>query len=128
MVDCNLRDGYNRAITRRRIVISSFVKNKTVGNFNVSARPTGRLRSKPLIQSSVPYFTGSAIRMKLIIKKVMEGGAELPFEAEVYQIEPKPITNELYRPIIINLYDKCTPFEGKYLSYTLKVLKGRGVA
>ena len=42
----------------------------------------------------------------------MEGGAELPFEAEVYQIEPKPITNELHHPTI-NLDDKCTPFEGE---------------
>ncbi len=68
MVDRKLRDGYNRTITRRRTVISSFVKNKTVGDFNVSVRPLGRLRSKPLIRSSIPYFTGSAVRMRLIIK------------------------------------------------------------
>lgn len=73
MVDRKLRDGYNRTITRRRIVISSFVKNKTVGDFNVSVRSLGRLRSKPLIRSSIPYFTGSGVGMKLIIKKVMEG-------------------------------------------------------
>ena len=91
MVNCKLRDGYNRATTSRRIVISSFIKNKTFGDFYVSVRPLGRLRSKPLIQGSAPYLTGSAFRMKLIIKKVMEGGAELPFEADGYQIKTKPI-------------------------------------
>ena len=42
----------------------------------------------------------------------MEERAESPFEAKVYQIEPKPVTNELHRSTI-RLDDKCTPFEGE---------------